>query len=435
MAIIEVVEYEGPPGVFAWRYPNQELGTWTQLIVHETQEAILFKGGRALDSFVAGRHTLSTANIPILSNLINLPFGGKSPFTAEVWFVNKLRSLDVKWGTASPIQLQDPKFNIIVSLRAFGQFGVEIEDARKFLLKLVGTLPSFDQDTLVKYYRGVLTSNINEMISSYIIHKKISVVEINAYAAEISKHVRDTIAPSFEEMGISLVNFFIDSINFPENDPSTQRIKEALAKKAEMDIIGFTYQQERSYDTLESAAKNPGSTAGIVGSGLGMGLGMAGSMYDAVQQMAGNVKVQTTSDMDVKQKACVTCGQLNAADSKFCSACGQSLTIGTAGIPAKKIVCSDCGQPLPPNAKFCLNCGDPYNACPACGYDFKIGSVNCSSCGTLLPKLCRECGEWMDPKARFCPGCGTSSILKCSNCQAEVQQGQKFCMECGHAQT
>ena len=99
MAIIEVVKYEGPPDVFAWRYPNQELGTWTQLIVHETQEAILYKG-QALDSFPAGRHTLSTANIPILSNVINLPFGGKSPFTAEVWFVNKLRSLDVKWGPA-----------------------------------------------------------------------------------------------------------------------------------------------------------------------------------------------------------------------------------------------------------------------------------------------------------------------------------------------
>lgn len=79
MAIIEVVKYEGPPDVFAWRYPNQELGTWTQLIVHETQEAILYKGGQALDSFPAGRHTLSTANIPILSNVINLPFGGSLP--------------------------------------------------------------------------------------------------------------------------------------------------------------------------------------------------------------------------------------------------------------------------------------------------------------------------------------------------------------------
>jgi len=190
MAIIDVVKFEGPPDVYAWRHPNQELSTWSQLIVHETQEAILFKEGQALDSFSAGRYTLSTANIPILSNFVNLPFGGESPFTAEVWFVNKLSSLDVKWGTSSPLELQDPKFNIIVSVRAYGQFGIQIVDARKFLLKLVGTLPTFDQDTLIKYYRGVLMSNINEIISSYIVHKKISVVEINAYAAEISKHIR-----------------------------------------------------------------------------------------------------------------------------------------------------------------------------------------------------------------------------------------------------
>lgn len=172
MAIIEVVKYDGPPGVFAWKYPNQELGTWTQLIVNESQEAILFKGGEALDSFTAGRHTLSTANIPILSNVVNLPFGGKSPFTAEIWFVNKLNSMNVKWGTSAPLQLQDPKYKIMVAVRAFGQFGVRIEDPRKFLLKLVGTLPLFDQDTMINYFRGLLMSNINELISSYLVHKK-----------------------------------------------------------------------------------------------------------------------------------------------------------------------------------------------------------------------------------------------------------------------
>lgn len=231
MAIIEVVKYDGPAGVFAWKYPNQELGTWTQLIVNESQEAILFKGGEALDSFTAGRHTLSTANIPILSNVVNLPFGGKSPFTAEVWFVNKMNSMNVKWGTSSPLQLQDPKYQIMISVRAFGQFGVKIEDPRKFLLKLVGTLPLFDQDTMVSYFRGLLMSNINELISSYLVHKKISILEINAYVVEISKHIQGRLASSFLDSGIELNNFFIDSINIPDNDPAILRLKEALAKK------------------------------------------------------------------------------------------------------------------------------------------------------------------------------------------------------------
>ena len=108
MAIVDVVSYQGNPDVFAWKFPNTELSTWTQLIVNESQEAILVKSGKICDVFQAGRHTLSTDNIPVLNKIINLPFGGQSPFTAEVWYINKVFSLDIKWGTATPIQLQDP---------------------------------------------------------------------------------------------------------------------------------------------------------------------------------------------------------------------------------------------------------------------------------------------------------------------------------------
>ena len=107
MAIVSVVKYDGNPDVFAWKYPDSELGTWTQLIVNESQQAILFKGGQALDVFEAGRHTLSTNNIPFLETIINLPFGGQSPFSAEVWFVSKQFNLDVKWGTPCAAGNQD----------------------------------------------------------------------------------------------------------------------------------------------------------------------------------------------------------------------------------------------------------------------------------------------------------------------------------------
>lgn len=431
MAIIEVVKYDGPPGVFAWRYPNQELGTWTQLIVNETQEAVLFKGGQALDSFTAGRHTLSTANIPILSNVVNLPFGGKSPFTAEVWFVNKLQSLDVKWGTSSPLQLQDPKYNIIVSLRAFGQFGVQIEDSRKFLLKMVGALQTFDQETLVKYFRGVLMSNIHDILSSYVVHKKIGVVEINAYVVEISKHIFEAIAPAFEEFGLKLLNFYVDSINVPDNDPAVKRIKEALAKKAEMDIIGYTYHQERSFDTLEGAAKNPGGNSSLVGAGLGvgMGLGMVNPMYESMNRISGEMAIPATKVKEARHKTCLKCGTLNDEKGRFCYQCGHSLEEQSLqDVSATK--CSDCGQPLPPNAKFCLHCGDPYHACPSCGYDNDPGAKTCAGCGKALV-ICRECGELLKDGAKFCPGCGCSTVLSCGHCGHEIDSGQKFCMECG----
>lgn len=436
MALIEVVKYDGPPGVFAWKYPNQELGTWTQLIVNESQEAILFKGGQALDSFSAGRHTLSTANIPILSNIVNLPFGGKSPFTAEVWYVNKANSMNVKWGTSSPLQLQDPKYKIMISVRSFGQFGVRIDNPRKFLLQLVGTLPRFDQDTMVNYFRGLLMSNINELISSYLVHKKISILEINAYVAEISKHIQGRLASTFLDNGIELNNFYIDSINIPEDDPATIRLKEALAKKAEMDIIGYTYQQERSFNTLEEAAGNPGNPGvGMMNTGMGLGLGMgfAGPAMEMVNRMTRGMNFDTgTTVIRQELRSCHKCGVMNSVEGKFCSGCGQALGNAQQGTPlVSKIKCLECGHELTAGAKFCPGCGDPYHACPACGADNPDGATSCVSCGKDMPRACGKCGGKVAPGVKFCPHCGDSLFIKCSGCGHELKAGQKFCAECG----
>ena len=207
MAIVEVVKYNGSPDVFAWKYPSEELGTWTQLIVNESQEAILFKGGKALDVFQSGRHTLETANIPILNKIINLPFGGRSPFTAEVWYINKVNSLDIKWGTASPIQLQDPKYSVFIPVRAFGQFGIRIENSKQFLVKLVGTLSVFDKTNILKYFRGLYLTKVKDAISSYLVHKQISIMEINAYIEELSTYLQEKMQPVLEEYGIKTEYF------------------------------------------------------------------------------------------------------------------------------------------------------------------------------------------------------------------------------------
>lgn len=207
MAIVDVVKYDGKDDIYAWKYPSSELGNWTQLIVNESQEAVLFRGGQALDLFTAGRHTLSTENIPILNNLINLPFGGQSPFAAEVWYVNKKHSLNIKWGTRQPIQLKDPKYKIFVPVRSYGQFGIQIKDSRKFLIKLVGTLSTLDQKTLTEYFRGLMMTKIKDLISSYLVHKGISILEINAYISEISKHLKEKLKPIFDTYGIEVLNF------------------------------------------------------------------------------------------------------------------------------------------------------------------------------------------------------------------------------------
>ncbi|GAA0393826.1 SPFH domain-containing protein [Paenibacillus motobuensis] len=435
MALIDVIKYDGSPDVLVWKHPETELGTWTQLIVNQSQEAILFKDGRALDLYGPGRHTLSTANIPILNNIINLPFGGKSPFSAEVWYINKVSSLDVKWGTSSPIQLQDPKYNIIVPVRAFGQLGIEIEDSRKFLTKLVGTLRGFTQNTLVEYFRGLIGMNINSLITSYLVHKKISVLEINAFTSEMSDHFKSSVASAMEEYGINVLNLYVQSVNLPESDPSVKRLRDALARKAEMDILGYNYQQERTFDTLEGAAKNEGSVqAGIMGTGLGfgMGAGIGGSIGNAMSELAGAMNTKATNKQ-AAYRICSNCQHANEENSAFCSSCGQPLAENIQHAAAKETVanCNVCGSPIQKDSKFCPNCGDKYFACPRCGTDNPENSLECVKCKEPLPRRCPKCSELVPGSSKFCGNCGTEVVLRCNSCGHEVGPNQKFCLECG----
>ena len=396
MALIDVVKYDGTPNVFAWKYPNCELGTWTQLIVNETQEAVLYKGGQSLDLFGPGRHTLSTANIPLLSKLINLPFGGKSPFTAEVWYVNKVNVLDIKWGTPTPIQLQDPKYNVFIPIRAFGQFGIRIKDTKMFLNRLVGTLPTFQSEEILKYFRGVYLTKVKDDISGYLIKKRISVLEINAYISEISENLKERIAPTFDKFGIELVNFYVNDISVPEDDDAVAKLKKALAKRAEMDIVGYNYTQERSFDTIESAAKNESSNSAQfmgAGMGLGMGLGIGGNMGQAFGNAASNINTVPT-------KECPHCKKQIGVDFKFCPECGKD-TVARA-----------------------------ENPCPKCGALNPDGTKYCSSCGALMAKVCSKCGASLTDEEKFCHNCGMPTIKKCV-CGKELSDGLKFCPECG----
>lgn len=429
MALVEVVKYDGNPDVFAWKFPCDELGTWTQLIVNESQEAVLFKGGQALDVFKSGRHTLETANIPILNNIINLPFGGRSPFTAEVWYINKVHSLDIKWGTASPIQLQDPKYNVFIPLRSFGQFGIKIEDSKNFLIKLVGTLPAFDKANLVNYFRGLFLTKAKDSIASYLINKKISILEINAYLDELSEYIKEKMVPVFTDYGIQLVNFYVNDINVPEDDPAVAQLKSALAKRAEMDIVGYNYVQERSFDTLEGAATNPGSTqAGVMGAGLGlgMGVGIGGNLGSQMGGISQNINVKA------EMKNCLKCGSPMDKNFRFCGKCGhdndQPVSSGE-----KDIKCSECGALLSKNVKFCPECGHVYNPCPNCKADVPQGSANCPICSSAMPKPCPGCGFVIDKDStKFCPECGVSLVRSCTNCKSEIKGSPKFCPDCGN---
>jgi membrane protease subunit (stomatin/prohibitin family) len=295
MALVEVVKWNGQKGVYAIKHPATDLGTWTQLIVQETQEAMLMKEGQYFGPFAPGRHTLDTKNFPLLEKFMRIPFGGKTPFTAEVWYVNKSTALDVKWGTSSSMQLKDPEYNIMLPVRAFGQFGIKISETKKFLEKLVGTLSVFSEMELTRYFKGIVLTRTKDLIAEHIMHKKISILEISAHLSDISELLEAHLSEEFSEFGIGLTKFRVMSISTPESDPAVQQLKAALSKRAEMNILGYNYQQERSFEVMEAAAGNEGGSGAIMGAGMGagMGIGMGAAMGGQMGGMMG--QLNTTS--------------------------------------------------------------------------------------------------------------------------------------------
>jgi membrane protease subunit (stomatin/prohibitin family) len=325
MAIIDLVKYEGPGNVLVWKYPADNLSWGTQVIVNQTQEAIFFKGGAALDVLGPGTHTLRTANIPLMRRLIAAPFGGETPFAAEIYYVNKAIDLDVKWGTNNPIPILDPKFNVFLPVRAFGQFGIQVADSRSFVTQLSAQNPQFTTDQLSNYFRGVLLTKAKDYIAETIVKKKINLLEVSAYLEDMSNGIGDKLKVEFAKFGVNLVNFYLNSVDVPEDDETVIRLKKALSDRAEVDIMGDKYQQKRSFDVMEKAAGNEGGAAGLgigAGMGLGAGLGVGQAMGGIMGQMNTNAPAAASP---AGAKFCSSCGKGLSAGAKFCADCGAKV--------------------------------------------------------------------------------------------------------------
>lgn len=273
MALIDVVKWEANSTELVHKFPSNDLRIGTQLVVYSGQTAYFVKGGKVMDKFEAGTYTIKTENIPLLNKLINIPFGGNSPFQAEVWFVNKLAVMDTKWGTPVPIQLEDPKYGIIVPVRSFGQYGLKVADPRVFLDNLVGNMASFSIDKVNSYFKGKMMSFFANLISDKLTKDNISVLNINSHLVELSQYVEQSLAEEFLKYGLIFENFHIMSINVPEDDPSFKKLKEAKELQAQLKINGRdVYQMSRSFDVMDKAAANEGG-GNFVGLGMGLGAG------------------------------------------------------------------------------------------------------------------------------------------------------------------
>lgn len=275
MAIIDIVKHQTVDGELCFKFDSDDLRMGTQLVVHPAQTAFFVKGGAVCDEFTAGTYTLDTKNIPILNKIINLPFGSDSPFQAEVWFINQTAKLNLPWGTPHPIQIEDPRYHIIVPVRAHGQYGIRVTNPRVFLETLIGSMGTFTSEQIEQFYKGKLISALNTLLAQQIVNHGVSILDINTLLLSMSDSLNEQLNQILGKYGVSIIEFSIMSVTFPQDDESVIKLKNAKDLAARLNITGVdVYQMERSFNVLEAAASNEGGVGQMMGLGVGLGAGV-----------------------------------------------------------------------------------------------------------------------------------------------------------------
>lgn len=451
--LASVIKYEGDNQTLVWKHPIEDFNLGSQLIVHESQEAVFFRDGRALDLFGAGRYTLATQNLPMLQELYKFPTNAETIFHSEVYFINQTVQMGIKWGTDSKVRFLEPQTGLPIELGASGQFNMKVSDSRKLLIKLVGTASEFTQADVidgsygmkptVAKFKAMIMTKVKSNLARTIKENGINILEIDEHLELLSEKMRDSINENLTDYGLIMPEFFITTIITPDDDPNFRRLKQqhadiylkvreeqirkaeaeasaerqtveattaakmkiigaqgdaeayklrAAAEAAEMQMKGYTYQQETARQVGLAAMENLGSSGGAAGglgdlAGLGVSLGAMGSVIgmtkDALNPITANAQsmgqaVGKTIDPTSTGWNC-ECGHKNIS-TKFCPDCG-----------AKK--------PEPPDAWICSECGTK-----------DITSRFCPNCGAKKPEppdtwVCPDCGA-ADITTNFCPNCG-----------------------------
>lgn len=252
--IAEIIKYEGDNSTFIWKHPCEDFNSLTQLIVHESQEAIFFMNGQALDLFGAGRYTLETQNIPKLGKALNRATGDKSPFHCEVYFINKAEQMSIKWGTDSRVQYIEPTYGFPISIGASGEMSLRADDSRKLLLKLVGTENYLGQQKLVGFFRAFLMTRVKTYIAQVMKSDAINIFEIDENLASFSEAVKKLLSGDFAEYGVALEQFFITTIVKPDGDRQYEKFKD-LHFRQYADIAEAKLRQQTEIINAETEAQ------------------------------------------------------------------------------------------------------------------------------------------------------------------------------------
>jgi len=277
--VFDVIEYpDEMHDELVHRFPESGPGTFrigSQVIVRESQAAVFFREGKALDTFPAGRHTITTANVPVLIDYIGKAFNGQTPFPAEVYFVSIKEFPTVKWGTPQPVVVKNPGVGLgIALLQAFGNYSFFISNPQQFVSQVVGAQGAYTLNDIEGRFRSVILSKLSDLLGELGTKGGKSVLDIIGLTEEIGAGVRAKAQDDFKALGVTLKSFYIENIK-----PSEKSAEELRA----MGLLDMaTYTQLQAADAMRDAARNPSGGAGLT-AGIGAGIGIGNIMGQALQ--------------------------------------------------------------------------------------------------------------------------------------------------------
>lgn len=479
--LASVIKYEGDNETLVWKHQIEDFNMGSQLIVHESQEAIFFRDGQALDLFGAGRYTLETQQLPLLEKLYVLPSDTETTFHSEIYFINLATQMGIKWGTDTKVHLFDPVSNLHIGLGASGEFNIRVIDSRRLLLKIVGTTGFLKQGNLLGndeskgFFRAMIMTHVKSYLAQTIRENAINILTIDEHLMTLSTALREKINTELAEYGLTMPEFYVSRVLTPNDDPNFRRMKEQYAEQyllvqqekikkneaeaaqarkaveaqteAQMKVIRAQGEAEalkimqkaqseayfiqaaaeaeemrmKGYNYQQESSRMVGMEAmknGIGGNGGGGSLGDVASLGVALGAMGGVIGM-TKEAM----------GPLVDGSNQLNTQMGSLLAATEAG----QLSSTQQRQQVGSNIEW---------TCLQCGAQGLIGQY-CPECGNEKPEpmaaevwTCPQCGA-QGLTGKFCPECGAkkpepmvAEVWTCPQCGAQDLTG-KFCPECG----
>ena len=470
MELISVIKYEGGNDVFVYKHPTEDFNLGSQLIVHESQEALFFCDGRALDLFGAGRYTIETQNIPLLRDLMKLGTGGENVFHSEVYFINMTTQMGIKWGTDSKVRLFDPASGLHIEIGASGNFNLRVNDSRRLILKIVGTESGLLQNDMLGTsaaagkFKALVMNKVKSSLARVIKEENLNILEIDAYLDVLSEKLQAIINETLDEYGLVMPEFYITSVLTPDDDPNFKRLKQQFADKTlkvreeEIRRAEAEAAQGRKIVEAQTAAQLKAVTAQGEAAATKIKAEAEAEAYkmqafaEAEEMKAKGYTYQQETARKVGMEAMQNgiTGGSGSTGGGLGDIAGLGVTLGAMGgvinmtkdalnpimdnsaqvgagfgsivqgnVPqgttaaTDRWVCLKCGQ-ADIATNFCPNCGAPKADSFGAGWDCACGrkgitSNFCPDCGAKKPE---EQKGWdcecgtKDIKSNFCPNCG-----------------------------